>query len=148
MQLHNAVVVQPFYQYQGDTVQTLDGKFATDTLWSKSRSIAGNIASQLYTHNNGSAAPYHLHEANGDTVGYSLSSFLHDNREPSHLTFDGIPTQTGHNTLSMQNIRRTQISFHISALYSPNENPEECCICKIKRRIYRIMHKKKIPHRL
>ena len=109
-------------------VKTLDGKFATDTLWSKRRSLAGNIASQLYTHKNGFAASYHLHAATGDTLGYSLSSFIHDYGKPSHLTFDGIPTQTGHNTLFMQTIRRAQIPYHISAPYRPDENPAEGCI--------------------
>ena len=89
-----------------------------------------------------------MHEATGDTLGYSLSSFIHDYGKPSHLTFDGIPTQTGHNTLFMKTIRRAQIPYHISAPYRPNENPAEGCIRDIKLRMYRIGYQKRIPKRL
>ena len=106
----------------------MKGKFATDTLWSKTRSLSGNIATQIYSHKSGFAAPYHLHAATGDTLGYTLLSLIHDYGKPEHLTFDGIPTQTGHNTLFMQTIRRAQIPIHISAPYQPNENPAEGCI--------------------
>ena len=118
-------------QYRADkyfNVKTLDRKFATDTLWSKSRSIGGNIASQVYTHKNGFATSYHLSDATGDSVGYYLSSFINEFGRPAHLKFDGIPTQTGHNTLFMQTIRRAQIPYHISTPYCPNENPAEGCI--------------------
>ena len=130
-------------RYRADkyfNVKTLDGKFATDTLWSKSRSTGGNIASQVYTHKNGFATSYHLSEATGDSLGYSLSSFINDYGRPAHLTFDGIPTQTGHSTLFMQTIRRAQIPYHVSTPYCPNENPAEGCIREIKRRLYHLIH--------
>ena len=36
----------------------------------------------------------------------------------------------------------------MSTPYRPNENPAEGCIREIKRRLYRLIHKKKIPYRL
>ena len=68
-------------RYRADeyfSARIMNGKFATDTLWVKQRTIAGSIASQIYTHKNGFAAPYHLHETTGDTVGYYLASLIHD----------------------------------------------------------------------
>mgnify|MGYP003326537431 FL=1 len=138
-------------RYRADrfiNTRTLQGKFATDTLWMTPRTIAGNIASQVYSHKCGFAASYHMHSADGDSVGYTLSSFIHDYGKPSHLTFDGIPTQTGANTSFMKTIRRAQILYHVSQPYTPRENPAEGSIREIKRRLYRIMHKKNIPWRL
>lgn len=129
-------------------VRILQGKFATDTLWMPTRTIAGNIASQIYSHKCGFAAAYHLHKADGPTVGYTLNSLIHDYGKPGHLTFDGIPTQTGHNTLFMETIRRAAIPYHVSQPYTPRENPSEGSIREIKRRLYRIMHKNNIPWRL
>ena len=128
--------------------RTLNGKFATDTLWMTPRSIAGNIASQVYSHRCGFASTYHMHAADGDSVGYTLASFIHDWGIPGHLTFDGIPTQTGADTAFMKTIRRAHIPFHVSQPYTPRENPAEGSIREVKRRLYRIMHKKGIPWRL
>ena len=89
-----------------------------------------------------------MRKATCDTLEYSLSSFMHDYGKPDHLTFDGIPTQTGHQNLFMKTLRRTQISYHISTPYRPNENPAEGSIREVKRRLYRIMHQKNIPKRL
>jgi len=126
----------------------MNGKFSTNTVYSKDKSLSGHIGSQIYSHKNGFVVAYHLHKATGDTLGYSLSSLIHEYGMPGHLTFDGIPTQTGSNTLFMKTIRRAQILFHVSQLYRPNENPAEGCIREIKQCTYRIMYKKKIPKRL
>ena len=115
------------------TTRTINGKFSTDKLWASTRSIAGNIASKIYSHKCGFAVPYHLHDAAGDTLEYSLSSLLHDYGSPGHLTFDGIPTQTGNNTLFMRTIRRARIPYYVSPPYRPNETPSEGCIREIKR---------------
>jgi len=146
-----SVILPLSRQYRADKyygVRTMNGKFVTDTWWSKIRSLSGNIASQVYYHKSGFSAPYHLHTATGNTLGYSLLSLIHDYGKPEHLTFDGIPTQTGHNTLFMQTICQAKISFHISVPYQPNENPAEDGVQEVKRRIYCIMHKHNILRRL
>ena len=110
----------------------MNGKFSTNTVYSKDKSLSGHIGSQIYSHKNGFTAAYHLHEATGDILGYSLSSLIHEYGKPGHLKFDGIPTQTGNNTLFMKIMRRTQFPFHVSQSYRPNENPDEGCIREIK----------------
>ena len=138
-------------RYRADrmfNVRQLEGKYATDTLWAKTRSLNNNVASQIYSNKNGFSAAYHLKAASGDELGYSLASFIHDYGAPEHLTFDGAQAQVGHNTLFMKNIRRACIPYHVSQPRSPNENPAEQSILHIKKRLYRIMHKKKVPKRL
>ena len=124
------------------------GKYATDTLWAMTKSLAGHVASQIYTHKCGFAASYHIRAATGDEIGHSLTDFLHNYGAPEHLTFDGAQAQVGANTLFMKNIRRSEIRHHVSAPRKPNENPVEAGIREIKKRMYRIMLKKGVPPRL
>jgi hypothetical protein len=114
-------------------VKRLNGKFATDTLWSTVRSLNANIATQVYTHKCGFNAPYHLSRANGEQVGYSLSNFIHEYGAPEHLTFDGAAVQVGSSTFFKDNLRRAEIKHHVSAPRRPNENPAEASIREIKK---------------
>jgi len=130
------------------STRKLLGKFATDTLWATTKSLNGNVATQVYTHKCGFASSYPLMAAKGDDIGYSLTDFMHEYGSPQHLTFDGAQAQKGPNTLFMKNIRRAEIQYHISAPRKPNENPAEGGIREIKKRMYRIMMKKHVPRRL
>src|SRR5687768_4993040 len=58
-------------------IRHLNGKFATDTLWSTTKSIRGNIASQIYSHKCGFNVAYHVRAATGDNLGYSIWDFIH-----------------------------------------------------------------------
>ena len=40
------------------TVKILNGRFATDTIWEKSLSLRGNVASQIYSHKCGFNVSY------------------------------------------------------------------------------------------
>jgi len=130
------------------STRKLLGKFATDTLWATTKSLNGNVATQVYTHKCGFASSYPLMAAKGDDIGYSLTDFMHEYGSPQHLTFDGAQAQKGPNTLFMKNLRRAEIQYHISAPRKPNENPAEGGIREIKKRMYRIMMKKHVPRRL
>ena len=57
-------------------VKRLNGKFATDTLWSSVLSLAGNKASQIYSHKCGFKVVSHMKRANGENVGHTLSEFV------------------------------------------------------------------------
>ena len=46
-------------------VRQLKGKFATDTIWAKSKTLRRNVASQIYIHKCGFNAVYHLESVNG-----------------------------------------------------------------------------------
>ena len=76
----------------------LMSKFATDKLWLTKSPLTGNIASQLYSHKCGFNSTYHVRDAKGDTIGYTLSEFCDNYGIPEHLTFDGAMSQTGPDT--------------------------------------------------
>jgi hypothetical protein len=80
-------------------VKKLNGKFATDTIWAKKRTLRSNVASQIYSHKCGFNTAYHLQSANGDNVGYTLSQFVSEYGAPEYLTYDGASVQVGRNTL-------------------------------------------------
>ena len=69
-------------------IKWLSGKFGIDTIWSKTRSITNNVASQIYTHKCGFNWLYHLQRANGEQVGHSLSAFISKFGAPNHLEYD------------------------------------------------------------
>ena len=129
-------------------VKRLEGKFATDTLWSKVLSLEGYKASQVYSHKCGFKAVYHMKRADGESVGNTLSEFVHEYGAPSRLTFDGAAVQKGKNTLFYSNLRRSQIRWHMSSPRRPEENPAEQSILELKGRWYRMKNKLNIPDRL
>lgn len=138
-------------RYRADRVfdvKRLSGKFATDTLWSKTKSLRSNVATQLYSHKCGLKVPYHLLRADGEQVGNSLADFIHEYGAPDHLKFDGAAVQVGPRTKFMEVIRRAYIKWHVTGPKRPNENPTESAIREVKKRWYRIQEKKKIPKRL
>ena len=129
-------------------VKRLDGKFATDTLWAKTKSLRGNVATQIYSNKNGFSVAYHMTKANNENVGHSLQSFVNDYGAPEHLTYDGAAVQVGRKTIFQAAIRKYEIKTHVSGPRRPNENPAEGAIREIKRRWYRLKEKKNIPERL
>ena len=101
-------------------VRQLNGKFATDTIWAKSKTLRRNVSSQIYSHKCGFNAAYHLESVNGENVGYSLSKFVSDYGSPEHLAFDGAAVQVGRNTHFQNTIRKNDIKSHVSAPHRPN----------------------------
>lgn len=138
-------------RYRADmryNVKTIEGKYATDTLWSEVRSLHQNVCAQVYTNKNGFTVCYPMAKATGDTIGDTLSDFIHDFGVPEHLTFDGAQAQVGKGTEFMKKIKKYSIKYHISSPRRPNENPAEASIRELKKRWYRIMVKKNVPKRL
>jgi hypothetical protein len=129
-------------------VKRLNGKFATDTMWSKHRSIRSNIATQIFSHKCGFSKPYHLDKADNENVGYALRSFISDFGAPEYLKYDGAPVQVGRKTIFQDAIRKHEIKAHVSGPRRPNENPAEGAIREIKKKWYRIQTQKNIPDRL
>ena len=89
-----------------------------------------------------------MRNAKGDTIGYRLSEFCEKYGIPDHPTFDEAMSQTGLDTLFMKNIRRCEIKHHVSPPRRPNKNPAEGSIRDLKKQLYRIMMKKKVPQQL
>ena len=57
-------------------VKRLKGKFSTDTLWVKSKSLQNNSDTQVYSHKFGFATVYHMDKANNKNIGHSLGAFI------------------------------------------------------------------------
>ena len=94
-------------------IKRLSGKFGTDTIWSKTRSIMNNVSSQIYTHKCGFNCLYHLQRANVDQVGHSFSAFISEFGAPDHLTYDGATVQVGTNTIFMDTVGQEEIDNHV-----------------------------------
>ena len=138
-------------RYRADrmfSMKRLNGKFATDTLWYKKKSLISNVATQLYSHKCGFNAAYHLTKANGEQVGYTLNEFIDDYGAPEHLTYDGAAVQTGSKTVFVDTIRRANIRSHVSGPRRPDENPTEAAIREVKKKWYRVQAKKGAPDRV
>ena len=138
-------------RYRADrrfSVKRLKGNFSSDTLWSKTKSLRGNVCTQIYSHKCGFNASYSMDAANNSNVGHTLSAFISDYGAPDRLTYDGAAVQVGRHTLFQDTIRKHDIKGHVSAPRRPNENPVEGSIREIKRKWYRLQAKKKVPDRL
>ena len=115
-------------------VRRLNGKFSTDTIWAKIKTLRRNVSSQIYSQKCGFNAVYHLESANGENVGYNLSKFVSDYGAPEHLTFDGAVVQVDRNTNFQNTIRNNDIKSHVSAPHRPNESTAEGNIREIKKK--------------
>jgi hypothetical protein len=129
-------------------VKRLKGKFATDTAYGKTKSLRSNVGCQLYSHKCGFKAAYPIQKVDGNHVRDTLTQFVSDYGAPEHLTFNGASVQTGPKTRFMDAIRKYEIKYHVSGPRRPNKNPTEQSIHEVKKRLYRIMLKKKVPARL
>ena len=129
-------------------VKRLAISMATDALYGPTKSVRGNIASQVYSHKCGFNRCYHMPSVDGDNTGRTLKDFIHEYGAPDRLTFDGHRSQIGKHTLFQKTIRQYDITPHRSAPYRPNENPAEGAIREIKKAYYRIKEKTNIPDQL
>ncbi len=129
-------------------VRRLEGKFATDTVWAKTKSLRGNVCSQIYSHKCGFNSTYHMEKANNKNVGRSLKSFIHQYGAPAHLTYDGAAVQVGRHTIFQDTLKTYEIDSHVSGPRRPNENPAEGAIRDIKMKWYRLQEKTQAPDRL
>ena len=129
-------------------VKRLAINMATDPIYGPTKSIRGNIASQIYSHKCGFYKNYHMNAVNGENTGNTLKDFIHEFGAPDRLTFDGYPTQVGKHTLFQKTLRRYDIDQHTSSPYRPNENPAEGAIREIKKAYYRLKEKTDMPDQL
>ena len=150
-QFRRSAILPISRRYRADRfyeMKKLNGKFATDTIWADIKSLNQHKYAQIYTHKCGFAISYPIDSMTGDNIGLSLQDLVHDFGIPTHLTFDGHPSQVGQGSLFMKNLRKYNIQYHISSPRRPEQNPAEGGIREIKRRWYRIMTVKDVPRRL
>jgi hypothetical protein len=101
------------------------GKFATDTVNGKVKSLSVNIALQLYSHKYGFKVTYPMIKGDGNHVGDVLTQFISEYSTTEHLTFDGVSVQTGPKTRFTDAIQRNEIKYHVSGPRRPDESPAE-----------------------
>ena len=114
----------------------------TDTLFANKKSFNQNECAQVYSHKCCFSAVCQLLREKGDSIGqfgYGV---------PDNLIFDVATDQIYKNTLFMKCINKYVSNYHVSASRMPNDNPEEASAREVKHIWYRIMHKKKVPHRI
>ena len=126
----------------------LNSKFATDTLFAPVKSIHQNSCAHVFYHKSGFSAVYPQSDTKKDTIGSSYNNFAHDFGVPTHIIFDGFPSQVGRNTKFYQSLRRDSVIFHVSTPCRPNETPAEGGTRELKRRFYRVLFAKRVSRRL
>ena len=67
----------------------MKGKFYTDTLLGKSKSLRRNATTQVNSHKCGFITVYHMDKANNENIEHILGAIISEFRILEHLTFDG-----------------------------------------------------------
>ena len=136
-------------RYRADRMfrrKTLDGKWSTDTLDGRVKSLDGNRYAQVFA-NKGYFSKIYPMDSKGK-AGDALRLFCTEFGIPYDLTFDGSKEQTKKNTTFMKEIRKHGIDYHISEPEMHNQNSAEGVIREIRKKWYRTMVRKRVPKKL
>ena len=124
----------------------LKGRWYSDTLLAKTKSLSGNQCSQLYT--NGKFTVNYPIKSRKE-VGDTLIQFCQDVGVPEILTADLAPEMSGHQTEWMKTVRRRHIDMRWTEKGRKNQNMMvENEIGVLKRRWRKRMTEKGVPGRL
>ncbi len=149
-QNHTRSAILPLSRrYRADRVfekPLLRGDFYTDTMDGRCKSLQGNRYAQVIANKDFFAIAYPM--ASKSAAGDSLRQFIHEYGRPEKLTFDGSLEQNGSKTEFMANIKKYAISHHTTEPYRPNHNFAEGVIREVRRKWFRVMVRKSVPHRL
>jgi hypothetical protein len=136
-------------RYRADRVfekPLLRGDFYTDTMDARCKSIQGNQYAQVFANKDFFAVAYPIGKKSA--AGESLRQFIHDFGRPEKLTYDGSLEQNGPKTEFMSNVKKYAINHHTTEPYRPNHNFAEGVIREVRRKWFRVMVRKAVPHRL
>jgi Reverse transcriptase (RNA-dependent DNA polymerase) len=149
-QNHTRSAVLPLSRrYRADRIfekPLLRGDFYTDTMDGRCKSLGGNRYAQVIANKDFFAYAYPM--AKKSSAGESLRQFIHEFGRPERLTYDGSLEQNGPKTEFMSNIRRYAIDHHTTEPFRPNHNFAEGVIREVRRKWFRVMIRKSVPHRL
>ena len=132
-------------RYQTDRLfsrKTLRGKWSTDTLDGRRKSLAGNRYAQVFANKGYFSKIYPMDSKR--KAGQALREFCNEFGVPEHLTFDGSKEQCSKGTEFMKQIRTHDIDYHISEANLHNQNPVEGTIRELRRKWYRLMIAKRV----
>ena len=123
--------------------KTLRGKWSTDTLDGRCKSLEGNRYAQVFANKGYFSKIYPMDRKK--QAGQALREFCQEFGIPEHLTFDGSKEQTMKGTEFMKQIRTHGISYQIAEPDLHNQNPVEGSIRELRRKWYRLMIAKRVP---
>jgi hypothetical protein len=123
---------------------SMKGQFYTDSMYSKVKSLHGDIGGTVFTNGHGLDAfyPWKSRKEHAD----SLMNFIHDFGVPQTIVSDGAPDLTDGRT--RQVCREYPIQQKITVPYSPWQNLAEACIREMKQRVRQVMRHQNVPTRL
>jgi len=131
-------------RYKADrsfAIKRLEGRYASDTFFAKTKSLTQNTCAQIFSHQCGFKAVYPMVRLNGENVGKALRDFIDEFGAPETLIYDEHMTQVGRQTQWMKTITANRIDWHVSQPYQPRQNPAEAAIRELKKRWYRLQLK-------
>ena len=136
-------------RYRSDRMfdhKTLAGRWSTDTMDGRIKSLDGNKYAQVFSNDQYFAKIYPMDSK--AKAGQALREFCRDFGIPQKLTFDGSKEQTQKGTEFMKSIRQYNIDYHISEASLHNQNPVEGVIREIRKKWYRTMIRRRVPKHL
>ena len=110
------------------------------------KSLQGSRYAQVFANKDFFAIAYPI--AKKSSAGDSLRQFIHEFGRPEKLTYDGSLEQNGPKAEFMSNVRKYAIDHHTTEPYRPNHNFAEGVIREVRRKWFRVMVRKVVPHRL
>ena len=125
---------------------TLKGKWYTDYMFGRTKSLDGNIGAQVFANREYFCTAYPTDSKK--FCGKALQTFCKEFGAPEKLTFDGAKEQVKSGTDFMKAIREYEIIPHVIEPDRHNQNKVEGVIREIRKKWYRVMLKKKTPRRL
>jgi hypothetical protein len=133
-------------RYKADRIfhrPRLQGEWFTDTVFNNVKSKDGNICGQIFANDSYFATFYPM-----DTkkkAGDALRIFCKEFGVPDTLRHDGAKEMCEKNTEFRSQVRKHDITTHISEADLHNQSPAEGVVREVRRKWYRVMFKKRVP---
>jgi hypothetical protein len=136
-------------RYRADRMfqtKRLAGKWASDTMDGRVKSLDGNQYTQVFSNGGFFAEVYPM--ARKADAGLALKSFIMEFGVPEDLTIDGSKEQSSEGTEFMKSCRRNNIQVTRTEPERPNQNPAEGVIREVRRCWFWTMIRKRVPRKL
>jgi hypothetical protein len=133
-------------RYKADRIfhhPRLQGEWFTDTVFSPVKSKDGNSCGQIFANGSYFATFYPMDSKS--KAGDALRVFCKEFGVPDTLRHDGAKEMCKKGTEFKAQVRRHDISIHISEPDLHNQSPAEGVVREVRRKWYRVMFKKRVP---
>ena len=133
-------------RYKADRIfhhPRLQGEWFTDTVFCPVKSKDGNTCGQIFANDSYFAAFYPMDSKS--KAGDALRVFCKEFGVPDTLRHDGAKEMCNKGTEFKAQVRRHDISVHVSEPELHNQSPAEGVVREVRRKWYRVMFKKRVP---